>query len=64
MYGRFNPRYKYVPENEYIDGGANEAGQYMGQPGAMGSNKVPSDYKDPQGWTVISGENSYRISIR
>jgi len=57
-------RYKCVPDDEYIDGGANEAGQYMGQQGAMGSNKVPSDYQNPQGWTSMTGENCYRLSIR
>lgn len=57
-------RYKYVPDDQYVAGGTNEAGQYMGQQGAMGSNKVPSDYQAPQGWTIITGENSYRVSIR
>jgi hypothetical protein len=62
--GSVNLRYKCVPDDQYIDGGATEAGQYLGQQGGMGSNKVPSDYKNPQDWIVITGENSYRISIR
>lgn len=56
--------YKHVPEDRYVDGGSAEAGQYMGQQGSMGSNKVPSDYLNPTVWTIIKGDNAYRVSIR
>ncbi len=62
--GFISLQYKCVPDNQYVAGGANEAGQYMGQAGGMGSNKVPSDYQNPQGWTTITGANCYRVSIR
>ncbi|CAN5774960.1 hypothetical protein BH11PSE8_BH11PSE8_28950 [soil metagenome] len=62
--GFMDLRYKVVPEDQYVEGGVAEAGQYLGTPGEMGSSKVPSDYLAPAGWTIITGENSYRVGIR
>lgn len=56
------PQYKCLANDDYVGGDFNAEGQYLGSPGGMDSSKVPRDCVE--GWTPMTGENCYRVSIR